>query len=54
MSDNEWVESPQKVFDQIMKENFWKAFWFGFGFACFLFFIFILGILSTAKEGGQS
>jgi hypothetical protein len=53
VSDNEWVEYPQKVFDQIMKENFWKAFWFGFGFACFLFFIFILGILSAAKEGGQ-
>jgi hypothetical protein len=50
---SDWVEHPQEVYDKIMKENFWKAFWFGFAFACFLFAVFIFGILSTAK-GVQS
>ena len=53
MSDNEWVELPQEAYDEIMKENFWKAFWSGFAFACLLFVVFILGILSAAKEGKQ-
>lgn len=27
-----------------LNATLWKTFWFGFGFACFLFFLFILGI----------
>jgi hypothetical protein len=53
VSDNEWVELPQKAYDEIMKENFWKAFWSGFAFACLLFVVFVLGILSAAKNGGH-
>ena len=45
MSDNNWIELPEDVYEKIMNENFWKAFWFGFVFACFLFVVFIAGIL---------
>jgi len=53
VSDNDWVEYPEDVYNKIMKENFWKAFWSGFAFACLLFVVFVLGILSAANKGGQ-
>ena len=45
--DNDWVEYPQKVFDEIKWDAFKKGFFLGVAFCLLVLFVFIAGIIST-------
>ena len=47
--DSEWVEYPKKVFDEIQWDTLKKGFLLGVGFSVIMFFVFIIGIISSKK-----